>query len=187
MRVFVDITMSVDGFISGPGISREQPLGAGGLRLHDWFFKTKTEAAARILDEVNQATGAVILGDRTYSDAIDDAWGGENPFPAPAFVLCKRAPEKTVKGFSYVTDGIESALRQASAVAGEKGVLVMGGASVVQQYLKAGLIDDIQLHIAPLLLGEGTCLFDHIGGVELECTRVLETPGATHLHYRVVK
>jgi dihydrofolate reductase len=190
-KVILDITMSLDGFIAGPNITSKLPLGEGGLRLHDWIFGAKTDTDAMILQELTESSGAVILGRRTYDDAIEDAWGGVSPFQVPAFVVSGEQPEQAIENssFIFVTDGIESAIRQARAVAGDKNVWVMGGANLAQQYIEAGLLDEMQIHVAPVLFCEGTPLFQYIGidRIELESTRVLETPGAIHLRYRVVK
>jgi dihydrofolate reductase len=187
-KVVLEITMSLDGFIAGPNINPKQPMGKGGLRLHDWLFKAKTDLDAKVIDEIEETSGAVIVGRRTYDVAKDDAWGGVSPFKVPAFVLSKDVPEDA-KGFTFVTDGIESAIKQAKAVAGDKNVWVMGGANIAQQFIRAGLLDELQIHIAPVLFGQGTRLFSHISNeqIELESTRVLETPGAIHLRFRVVK
>ncbi|MBC7870864.1 MAG: dihydrofolate reductase family protein, partial [Chitinophagaceae bacterium] len=142
-KVFLDITMSLDGFIAGTQITNEQPMGEGGLRLHDWMFKTKSDVDANLLDEIVETSGAVIVGNRTYTTAIDDAWEGVSPFSAPAFVLSHSVPEVVVNGFTFVTNGIESALTQAKSVAGDKNVWVMGGANIIQQYIKVGLVDEM--------------------------------------------
>jgi dihydrofolate reductase len=153
------------------------------------LFVTKNDIDAKVIDETVETSGAVIVGRRTYDVAIDDAWGGVSPFKVPAFVVSKDVPEEAKGSFTFVTVGIESAIKQAKAVAGDKNVWVMGGANIAQQYLKAGLFDELQIHIAPVLLTEGTRLFEHIGNehIELESTRVLETPGAIHLRFRVLK
>lgn len=188
-KVVLDITMSLDGFIAGPNVNPELPMGYGGLRLHNWLFGSKTDIDSKVMDETVETSGAVIVGRRTYDVAIDDAWGGVSPFKVPAFVLSKDAPEEMKGKFTFVNDGIESAVKQAKAIAGDNNVWVMGGANVAQQYIKAGLIDELQIHIAPILLGEGTRLFEHIGNehIELESTRVLDTPGAIHLKFCIVK
>lgn len=188
-NLVMEITMSLDGFVAGPNLSVSEPLGVNGELLHNWLFKDKTPQNAQLLDEINTTTGAVIVGGTTYKLGIDDGWGGQNPFSAPAFVVCHQPPAKSVEGFTYVIDGIESALRQANATAGAKAVWLMGGANLIQQYLKAGLVDEIHMHIAPILLGSGTRLFETSDGklAELEITRVIETPAATHIRYRVVK
>ena len=185
-KVFADITMSLDGFVAGEHISREHPLGVGGERLHEWIFAGKTDADSKLLDEVVQTSGVVIVGGRTYLTAIDDAWGGVSPFDMPAFVILKDSPATRVAGFSYITDGIENALAQAKIPAGDKNVWVMGGAGTIQAYLKAGLLEEFQIHIAPVLLGAGLRLFDPLAEkIELENVMVLQTPAVTHLRFRV--
>jgi dihydrofolate reductase len=188
-KVFSDITMSLDGFIAGTHITNQQPMGEGGLRLHDWMFKNKSTADAALLDELVETSGAVIVGNRTYITAIDEAWEGVSPFNAPAFVLSHSVPEVVVKGFTFVTNGLESALMQAKSAAGDKNVWVMGGANIIQQYIQAGFIDEITIHIASVLLTGGTRLFEHIGAesIELEQARVIESTGVTHLKFRIVK
>jgi dihydrofolate reductase len=134
-------------------------------------------------------------GEGSWADdpRADGWWGDEPPFHMPVFVLTHHARETaTMQGgttFSFVTDGIEAALEQARAAAGDKDVAVAGGASVAQQYLRAGLLDELQIHVVPVLLGDGVRLFDHLGTgqVELEATRVIESHAVTHLRYRVVK
>ncbi len=188
-KVCINMTMSLDGFIAGPNISPSQPLGEGGLRLHDWMFSGKTEADAVIAEEMMQNAGAVILGRRTYTDAIDGAWEGSSPFPMLAFVLCHTVPARRADGFSFVTDGMESALSQARSVAGEKDVWLMGGANVLQQFIKAGLVDELQISVAPVLFCAGTRLFDCIGinRIELQNTRTIQTAQATHIRYNIIK
>lgn len=181
--------MSLDGFTAGVNPSREQPLGYNGHRLHEWMFGDKTDRDTQVLDEITASSGAVILGKRTYADAIDDAWGGVSPFIAPALVLAHEVPARRAEGFTFVTDGIESALTQARTIAQGKNVWVMGGANTIQQYLRAGLIDELQINLVPLLLGRGVRLFDQPGSelIELESTRVIESTRVTHLRFRVVK
>ena len=213
-RLTLDITMSLDGFIAGPNQSLEQPLGEGGERLHEWLvgltsFRERhglsggeTNGDTEVVEESLRGTGAVVMGRRMFSGGegswegdprADGWWGDEPPFHAPVFVVTHHARETVVKQggttFNFVTDGIEAALEQARAAAGDKDVAVAGGASVVQQYLKAGLLDELQIHVVPLLLGGGVRLFDQLGSkqVELECTRVIQSPAVTHLKYRVVK
>ena len=213
-RLTLDITMSLDGFIAGPKQSLEQPLGEGGERLHEWLVRLasfrerhglsggETNGDTEVVEESLRGTGAVVMGRRMFSGGegswegdprADGWWGDEPPFHAPVFVVTHHARETVVKQggttFNFVTDGIEAALEQARAAAGDKDVAVAGGASVVQQYLKAGLLDELQIHVVPLLLGGGVRLFDQLGSkqVELECTRVIQSPAVTHLKYRVVK
>jgi dihydrofolate reductase len=188
-KIILDITMSLDGFIAGPNVSPQLPMGDGGLRLHDWLFGNKTETDIKILNEILETSGAVIVGGRTYYVAINDAWEGSSPFQVPAFVVSHDAPENLTEGFTFVTDGIESATAQAKAVAGNKNIWVMGGANIAQQYIETGIVDEIQIHLVSILLGEGTRLFDHSSSkqIELERTRIMESPGATHLKFRVIK
>ena len=202
-KVVLDITTSLDGFVAGPDDGPELGLGRGGERLHEWVVRLaawrephgleggETNSSSEIVEEGLQATGAVVLGKRMYDNA--HGWGEKPPFQKPVFVLTHTAREPLAKDggttFTFVTDGIESAVGQARAAAGDKDVLIAGGASVAQQCLRAGLLDELQIHVAPLLLGGGVRLFDDTGGdpVELEPTRVVESPGVTHLRYRVVK
>ena len=210
----LDISMSLDGFIAGPNQTLDEPLGEGGEGLHEWAFVLKswrephglsggeTNTSSEVLEEALRNTGATVMGRRMFSggegpwedDPNADAWWGENPpFHHPVFVLTHHSREAVTKEggttFTFVTDGIEAALEQAKAAAGEKDVRVAGGAHVAQQYLKAGLLDELQIHLVPLFLGDGVRLFENLGPDqrELECTRVLGAPGVTHLRYRVVK
>jgi len=183
--------MSLDGFIAGPNVSVKNGLGDGGERLHEWMFPPKGNYR-EIADEMFKNVGAVIMGRQMFNPG-EEPWGDNPPFHMPVFVLTNHAREKVTKGggttCTFVTDGITSALQQAQAAAGDKDVLVAGGANTVQQYLKVGLLDEIQIHLVPVLLGQGIRLFDHIGTgkIELETTRVIESPGVTHLKFRVVK
>ncbi|MBC7938036.1 MAG: dihydrofolate reductase [Rhizobacter sp.] len=187
-KVFVSISMSLDGFIAGPGITAQQPMGEGGERLHDWLFKTRTEADKAIVEETFKA-GAVIVGGRTYKIAINDAWEGRSPFDVTSFVLTHEIPAEQVKGFVFVTAGIESILEQAKTAAGEKDVWVMGGADIIQQFIHLKLVDEIQITLVNVLLGKGTLLFEHIAmrQVELERIRIIESAGVTHIKYRIVQ
>ena len=213
-KLTLDITMSLDGFIAGPNASLENPLGEGGMRLHEWAFAAQSwreqhgleggeaNEDSEILEESTRAMGAVIMGRKMFSGGEgpweDDQnaagwWGDDPPFHVPVFVLTHHAREmKPMEGgttFTFVTDGIEAALEQARGVAGEKNVAIAGGANVVQQYLKAGLLDELQIHVAPLLLGDGVRLFEeHVGSQQrdVEATRVVQSPAVTHLRYRVV-
>jgi dihydrofolate reductase len=213
-RLKLDISMSLDGFVAGPSQTLEEPLGKGGERLHEWAVRSaswreahglsggESNADAEVISESLAATGAVVMGRRMFSggegpwqdDPNADAWWGEDPpFHVPVFVLTHHAREPVVKQggttFTFVTDGIESALEQARAAAGDRDVLLAGGADVAQQYLKAGLLDELQIHVAPVLLGGGVRLFDRLGSVpiELESTRAIVSPTVTHLSYRFVK
>ncbi|WP_248964672.1 dihydrofolate reductase family protein [Sphaerisporangium perillae] len=188
-KLVLEMTMSLDGFTAAPNIGVDHPLGEDGERLHGWIGvdgSPVSELDREISAEMFTRTGAFILGRRTF-DVGEAPWGDDGAFGMPCFVLTNRARETLVKGpttFTFVTDGIESALKQARAVAGGKDVLVMGGAEVARQYLNAGLVDELRLHLVPMLLGAGTRFFDG-GRVELERTKVVESPAATHLTFRV--
>jgi dihydrofolate reductase len=202
-KVFVDITMSLDGFIAGPNDGPELGLGEGGERLHEWVFGLaswrephglaggEVDRDSEILGEAIERTGAVVLGRRMFENA--KGWGDEPPFHVPVFVLTHDPREPmTKKGgttFTFVTDGIESALQQAKEAAGDKDVSVAGGANTIQQYLSAGLVDEMQIHVAPLLLGGGIRLFGDLetDQIEVEGTGVVESPAVTHLKFRVIK
>jgi dihydrofolate reductase len=215
-KVTFNIATSLDGFVAGPNASLEEPLGEGGEALHDWAFATKAwrephgepggedNPSSRILADTFEATGAVIVGRRMFSSGegpwesdpkADSWWGEEPPFHVPVFVLTHHARESVEKKggttFHFVTDGIESALERARAAAGDRNVAIGGGAQTIQQYLRAGLVDEFRLDVAPLLLGGGVSLFGELGGdapqVVVEQTRAVEGPAATHVFYRVVK
>jgi dihydrofolate reductase len=210
-RLTLDISMSLDGFVAGPNRTLASPLGDGGELLHEWAFRLaswraphglsggEVDADDEVVAESLAASGAVVMGRRMFSggegpweaDPNPDGWWGENPpFHVPVFVLTHHARETVAKdggtSFTFVTDGIESALEQARAAAGEKDVALAGGADVVQQYLSARLLDELQIHVAPVLLGGGVRLFDRIGSapLELEATRVLASPFVAHLRFR---
>jgi dihydrofolate reductase len=202
-KVVLDITTSLDGFVAGPDDGPDLPMGEGGERLHEWLFGLaswrephgleggETNSSSEVLDEGLRASGAVVLGKRMFDNA--QGWGDEPPFHKPVFVVTHTEAEPLAKQggttFTFVTDGVESAVEQAKAAAGDKDVSVAGGASIAQQCLRAGLLDELQIHVAPLLLGGGVRLFDDLAGeqIEVAATRVIESPGVTHLRYRVVR
>ena len=188
-KLIFDISISLDGFIAGPHVSVEQPMGNSGMRLHHWIFDGKTDIDKKVLAETVENSGAVIVGGRTYHVAIKDAWGGVSPFIVPAFVLSENVPEKIPAGFTFISNGIETAATQAKAVAGHKNVWVMGGAAIGRKYIKSGLLDEIHIHLIPVLIGEGIPLFDHNSTqhIELERIEVIESPAATHLKFHVIK
>jgi dihydrofolate reductase len=215
-KLVLDISMSLDGFVAGPNQSLDEPLGEGGEQLHEWVIPLKawrephgmeggeTTDESPMVEEHLSSTGATIMGRRMFSggegpwedDPNADAWWGDDPpFHHPVFVLTHHAREPVTKEggttFTFVTDGIEAALEQAQAAAGDKNVAIGGGANVAQQYLKAGLVDEVQLHIAPVFLGAGERLFeDHVDGAPatLEATRMIGGPtGAAHVRYRVAQ
>jgi dihydrofolate reductase len=204
-KLFLSLSMSLDGFITGPDPRPGEPLGDGGERLHEWMagiadFRERysgrgdtINTGAEVRSELSDRTGAMVMG-RAMLDVGEDPWGDDPPFGMPVFIVTHRPRKMVTKQrgttYTFVTDGIEAALEQARAPAGDKDVVVGGGANLAQQYLKAGLLDEIQVHLVPVLLGDGVRLFDQPGTepIELERTRVVEAPdGVTHLMFRVVK
>lgn len=190
--VVFDISMSIDGYVTASNQSAAEPMGEGGLVLHEWAFG-EDEQNREYLAAAIGGLGAVIAGRRTYDDSVP-WWGADGPSgPArrPVFVVTHRAPADSPDGgvYTFVTDGIENALRRAKAAAGDATVTVMGGASLGQQYIAAGLVDEIQIHLVPVLLGSGTRMFDNlkIDHIRLEPVEAIRTPAATHLRFRVVK
>ncbi len=190
-KVIAGISMSLDGFVTGPNVTRARQLGDGGDVLHQWL--TEPDQVDRdLLAGMRDGAGAILMGRRSYDLAEGDGgWGDGGPAgPLPCFVLTHYPPApETVRAssiFSFVSDGIESAVAQARrAAAGQ--VVGVHGASATQQCLAAGLMDELQVHLIPVLLGSGTRLFDHLGGpVRLARTEVLDSPNATHLRYRVL-
>ncbi|QIN84671.1 dihydrofolate reductase [Rubrobacter tropicus] len=180
-RVLLDMAMTLDGFVAGPNDED------GGL--HDWFF---SPAGVEAVDESVRNTGAILVGRRTYD--LGDRMNGfaHSPYRVEHFVLTHDLPERIARGemkFTFVTEGIESAVERAKVAAGDRNVAVGGGASIAGQCLEAGLVDEIQVHLVPVVLGEGIRLFDlpGVGKIELEKTRVIDAPGVTHLMYRIVK
>jgi dihydrofolate reductase len=192
-KVTSDISMSLDGFITDPKAGVGTPLeGNDPGRLSDWMFDAKTEADAAIVDEIYASTGAVVIGKRMF-DVGFEPWGDPPPFGMPVFVVTheerEALPMQGGTTYTFVTDGIEAALELARAAAGDKDVGIWGGANIVRQYLKAGLLDEMQIHLIPVLLGGGVRLFEDLDpeGIELRRTSSIETPGATHLRFDVVK
>jgi dihydrofolate reductase len=189
-KVVCEISMSLDGFITGPNVGVGNGMGDGGDRLHDWRFDAKTEADAAIEDEIYSSTGAVVLGKGMF-DVGFEPWGDPPPFRMPVFVVTQEREPLPMQGgttYTFVT-GIEDALEMARAAAGEKNVGVWGGAQIIREYLEAGLLDELQIHLIPILLGDGVRLFEDLdpAGIELKRGSTIETPGATHLRFEVVK
>ncbi len=206
------ISISLDGFVAGPNQSEENPLGEGGERLHDWVVPLaawrqahgmqggEVNESARIFEESRANIGAAVMGRNMFGPIGGDAWAdgwtgwwGDNPpFHYPVFIVTHhpRDPVEMQGGttFYFVTDGIESALEQAKKAASGKDVMLLGGGQIVQQYLAAGLLDELELHVVPVLLGDGARIFDNLGDteVQLEQVRAVEAPGVAHLRYRVV-
>lgn len=193
-RVIADITMSLDGFVTGPDPDLEHGLGRGGEPLHTWAVKSDHEVDDRILRESTEESGAVVMGRRLF-DIVDGplGWSEEMGYGArhaaapPFFVVTHQAPEQVRLnlGFTFVTTGIDDAIRQASAAAGEKNVVVMGGGDVIGQCLDAGLAHELRLHLAPMVLGAGTPLFRGMRRHLYTQRRVEVSPVATHLFYEL--
>ena len=192
-KVTANLSMSLDGFITGPNVGVGNGMGDGGDRLHDWMFDAKTEVDAAVVDELYASTGAVLMGRRMFEVGFEP-WGDPPPFGMPVFVVThgKREPLPMQGGtiYTFVTDGIEAALQLARSAAGGKSVGIWGGANIIRQYLGAGLLDEIQIHLIPILLGGGGVrLFEGLDphGIELRKTGSIETPSASHLRFEVVK
>jgi dihydrofolate reductase len=206
-KLKLNITMSIDGYVAGPEQSLENPLGLGGEELHDWLVTLaafrrshgqeggEVNASTPFAEDILGDAGATIMGRNMFGGGrgpwADDSWrgwwGDDPPYHHPVFVLTHHRREPTeMKGgttFYFVTDGIESALEQARAAAGDKEVSLAGGASVAQQYLAAGLLDEIVVSIVPNLLGGGARLFENVGGAKLEQVESVGAPGVTHIRY----
>ncbi len=208
--VTCQISISLDGFVAGPNQSLDNPLGEGGMRLHEWAFRTDSWRAqhgieggeqsldSKIAAEMPEGIGAYIMGrkmfgggDGPWDETWTGWWGEDPPYHVPVFVLTHHPREPlTMQGgttFHFVTDGIESALEQARAAAGDGDVSIAGGASCVRQYLAAGLLDQLHLHIAPVVLGAGERLLEDVGDPKLEPIEVVASPAVTHVKYRVVR
>jgi len=202
-KVIFNMSMSLDGFVAGPNDGPENPMGDGGMRLFQWYYGGDTDfqfpgtdmmfkisrASADLLKTATQTAGAVVTGRKTFD--IARGWGGKPPLGVPTFVVTHTVPQEWVKPgslFTFVTDGVESAVEKAKQAAGDKDVVV-STATLLQQCLKAGLLDEIHLDLVPVLLGAGVRLFDNLGAapIVLERTRVVEALGVTHLQFRVVK
>ena len=210
-KVRAHISMSLDGYVAGPNQTQEDPLGDGGEGLHEWVIATKAwreasglsggeeNISSTVVAEEKANVGAEIMGRGKFGPAArgpwgDDPWqgwwGDDPPFHKPVFVLTHHEREPLIltdTTFTFITDGIESALEQAREAARDEDVFIGGGADVINQYLAAGLVDELELHVAPILLGGGARLFDNVGpSLKLELLRTIEAPGVAHLKYRVV-
>ena len=211
-KVRVHISASLDGYVAGPNQTMGNPLGEGGEGLHDWLVALRAwreaagmeggdeDASTPVVLEEYANVGAEIMGRGKFGppsrgpwpdEPWQGWWGDEPPFHKPVFVLTHHEREPLTLSdttFTFVTDGIHAALERAREAAGDKDVFIGGGADVINQYLAAGLVDELELHVVPILLGGGARLFDGVGSnVRLELLRALEAPGVTHLKYRVVK
>ena len=205
-----EISISLDGYVAGPNQSEEHPLGEGGMQLHEWILKLaawrephgreggEVNASTPLVEESQQGVGAGVMGRNMFGggsgpwgdDPWQGWWGDDPPFGVPIFVLTHHEREPLTLGdttFTFVTDGIESALAQAREAAGELDVSLGGGAEVAQQYLTAGLVDQMQLNVVPVVLGDGSRLFANGAGKGLDLAPILvvDTPEVTHLRYRV--
>lgn len=211
-KVVADISMSLDGFVAGPDPSLEDPLGKGGEQLHHWVFPLaawrrphgkeggETGPESDMVDSGLRATGAVVMGRKMFSGGAgawdddpnaDGWWGDDPPFHNPVFVVTHH-PRETVEKlggttFTFVTDGVEAAVERARAAAGDKDVAIAGGGSVIRQCLAAGLLDELSLHTAPVLLGGGVRLFEDAAPRQLEIADVTTGKLATHVRYRVAR
>ena len=205
------LSISLDGFVAGPNQSTDNPLGEGGMRLHEWLFATAAwqrdhgDAAAgadnpdsEIYEEVTEGVGAYIMGRKMFGggegrwDAGWRGWWGEDPpFHVPVFVLTHHARDPLGMdggtSFTFVTDGVEAALDEARAAAGDQDIAIAGGAATVQQFLAAGLLDELYLHIVPVILGAGERLLENVGNPSFETVKVVASPAVTHVKYRVVR
>jgi dihydrofolate reductase len=211
-RLRCHISISADGFVAGPNQSADNPLGEGGEQLHEWVISLaawrtahgmeggEVNASTRIIEETLENVGAAVMGRNMFGPPGGGGWGDgewkgwwgdDPPYHYDVFVLTHHAREPLeLQGgttFHFVTDGIERALQQAKAAAGGQDVMLWGGAEVIDQYLAAGLLDELALHIVPAVLGGGARLFENVGGssIELEQVRAVEAPGVTHVTYRV--
>jgi dihydrofolate reductase len=186
--VICDMSISLDGYVTGRNDSRENPFGDGAGMLHDWMFKNPTDADRAILQEAIDGIGAVIMGRKSFDkNEGDGGWGDGGPLgDLPVFVVTHNKPTKDYPDvYRFVTDGVTSAIEQAKAVAGDK-VVGLHGATIMQQALPLGLVDEIRVHVVPVLLGGGTPLFGSLdSSITLERTDAQVTPGATHMSFRV--
>jgi len=208
--VTCQISISLDGFVAGPNQSFENPIGEGGMRLHQWVFGTESwrrqqgldggerNADSDVIDDHVAGIGAYIMGrkmfgggDGPWDETWTGWWGEDPPFHTPAFVLTHHSREPLpMQGgtiFNFVTDGIESALEQARSAAGDKVVSIAGGASAVRQYLAAGLLDELYLHIVPVILGAGERLLEDVGDPNMQPVSVTASPTVTHVKYRILR
>jgi dihydrofolate reductase len=204
------ISVSVDGFVAGPNQSLENPIGEGGMRLHEWAIATKSwreqqgmdggerSADSEVIEEVVRNVGAYIMGRKMFGGGSGDWdrtwtgwWGEDPPYHAPVFVLTHHAREPlSMQGgttFTFVDNGIESALRLARTAAGDKDVAIAGGASAVQQFLAAGILDELYLHVVPIVLGAGERLLVNVGDPVLRPVNVIASPAVTHVKYRILR
>ncbi|GAB2551335.1 dihydrofolate reductase family protein [Gracilibacillus alcaliphilus] len=199
-KVFLDISMSLDGFIAGTNDTPEQPLGDGGTDIQAWLFNGEqpsdyneffklSSVNKKIFDTTISNTGAMVVGRNTFD--IVNGWNGSHPIQGvPIFVVTHQAPAHYLEeqtSFTFVTDGVKNAVQQAKKAAKGKDISI-GTANIAQQCMKAGLLDEIHLHVSPILLGKGTRLFDHLGAgsIKLESLQVIDGATVTHLMYKLI-
>jgi dihydrofolate reductase len=209
-HVTCHISISLDGFVAGPNQSLEDPLGEGGLRLHEWVFATDSWRRQHglgpgepgpdsdLVESLTANVGAYVMGrhmfgggEGPWDEAWRGWWGEDPPFHVPVFVLTRHERQPLVMQggttFHFATDGVESALTQARAAAGDRDVSVAGGARAVQQFIAAGLLDELLLHVVPIVLGAGERLLDNVGDPALEPVEAIASPAVTHLRYRITR
>jgi dihydrofolate reductase len=203
-----DISISLDGFVAGPNQTMDEPIGEGGEHLHDWVVSLaawreshdleggEENENSRIVEEARRNVGAAVMGRNMFGPPTGGPWdeewkgwwGDDPPYHYDVFVVTHHPRDPLVmKGgttFHFVTDGIESALEQAKASAGDEDVMLWGGGQIVSEYLAAGLLDELELHLVPLVLGGGARLWDGVDATKFELVRVVDAPGVTHLKYR---
>jgi len=208
-KVTCQISISLDGFVAGRNQSLENPIGEGGLRLHEWVFTTASwreqqgltggerSVDSDVAHEVAQNVGAYIMGRKMFGGGEGPWdrnwkgwWGDDPPYHAPVFVLTHHAraalPMQGGTTFTFVTSGVRSALDQARAAAGDKDIVIAGGAHAIQQFIEAGVLDELYLHIVPVVLGAGERLLENVGDPKLELVKVIASPAVTHVKYRIL-
>jgi dihydrofolate reductase len=210
-KVRAFISASLDGYVAGPNQSEKEPLGEGGEQLHEWAVSLEAwrkphgmeggevNSSTQVMEESQAGIGAEIMGRGKFGppgggpwgdDPWRGWWGEDPPFHMPVFVVTHHEREPLTLSdttFSFVTDGIESALEQAREAAGDKDILIGGGAAIINEYLAAGHVDELEISVVPLILGSGERLLEGVGDLKLEQIRAVEAPGVTHLKYRVIK
>jgi dihydrofolate reductase len=203
-KVTCDMSMSLDGYIAGPRDDIKQPLGECGERLHEWVYTLESwrrlhglkggeiNSDSELLEESIKSTGAVVMGRRMFSLG-ERYWGHNPPFHNPVFILTHESRSSLMKEggttYTFFTGKIEEAIKQAKEAAQDKNVSIAGGANVLQQCLERHLVDELQIHLVPVLLGNGRKLFEHSAqrGIELRPERVVASPSVTHIRYRIIK
>ena len=188
--VICDMSISLDGYVTGPNDSRENPFGDGAGMLHDWMFDAATDEDRAILQEMVDGCGATVMGRKSFNkNEGDGGWGDGGPVgETPCFVVTHHKPASPYPSvFTFVTNGVASAIEQAKNAAGDK-VVGLHGATIMQQALPLGLVDEVRVHVVPVLLGGGTPLFGTLdSSIALERTRARVTPAATHIDFRVIR